>query len=375
MNLLPQRQKVSLSNFNSNVEYFILSTAQSVNIPIDTTAIRIIRDILYLLFAVIVSLIVLVFTLFVFSSSASNTSISPNVEPLAKNLNEFSFGGENFGQVKQVSLDTAFERHHDPSDAEGINENHVVYVDKWWKSQQTKYKIEQLEIEVQALRNSLGEVQRQIKFRTPDGTLIKVPDHVDVSSLEHIGNATHDGEAKNKKGYYNMSAVLSPDALKKRKGEVILNKAKKVVYDFIDTISSTAISEMKIYKVPASITIAQALLESDAGRSKLARNNKNLFGVKCFSKHCKKGHCSNFTDDSHKDFFRKYKSFWRSIRHHSEFLQRKRYKSRTKDLKLTDYKKWAAALRQAGYATDKKYDKKLVRIIEKLELHKYDKQG
>lgn len=62
--------------------------------------------------------------------------------------------------------------------------------------------------------------------------------------------------------------------------------------------------EMKTYGIPASITLAQGLLESNAGESKLAVDNNNHFGLKCFSRQCKKGHCSNFTDDSHKDFLK-----------------------------------------------------------------------
>ena len=68
---------------------------------------------------------------------------------------------------------------------------------------------------------------------------------------------------------------------------------------YIEAHAATAQREMDLYGIPASITLAQGLLESNAGESKLATHNNNHFGIKCFSKTCRKGHCSNFTDDSH----------------------------------------------------------------------------
>ena len=127
---------------------------------------------------------------------------------------------------------------------------------------------------------------------------------------------------------------------------------------------------MELYGIPVSIKMGQALIESRAGTSRLARNNNNFFGMKCFSKKCGKGHCANFTDDSHKDFFRKYKSSWESYRAHSEFLQKDRYQHL---LKETSYKNWAHGLLKAGYATDQQYGHKLIRLIEDLELYRYDR--
>ena len=83
---------------------------------------------------------------------------------------------------------------------------------------------------------------------------------------------------------------------------------------YVDRYADAAIKEMHKYGIPASITLAQGLIESNCGESKLATRNNNHFGIKCFSRSCKKGHCSNFTDDSHKDFFRIYKSTWESYR-------------------------------------------------------------
>ena len=106
---------------------------------------------------------------------------------------------------------------------------------------------------------------------------------------------------------------------------------------YVDRFKDAALKEMEKYGIPASITLAQGLIESNCGESRLAKNNNNHFGIKCFSRTCKKGHCSNFTDDTHKDFFRKYKSSWDSYRSHSILLQKARYKGLYK-LSKTDYK-------------------------------------
>ena len=146
--------------------------------------------------------------------------------------------------------------------------------------------------------------------------------------------------------------------------------SKMDVQSFIDKYVPIAKKEMELYQIPASIKMGQALIESRAGTSKLARNNNNFFGMKCFSKNCKKGHCSNATDDHHKDFFRKYRSVANSFRAHSTLLSGARYKSLKKY--GNDYKKWAKGLKKQGYATDKTYDKKLINVIEKYKLYQYD---
>ena len=139
---------------------------------------------------------------------------------------------------------------------------------------------------------------------------------------------------------------------------------------FIIKYKDAAITTMEKHGIPASIKLAQALIESRAGESRLAVNNNNLFGMKCFSKKCKKGHCTNLSDDHHKDFFRKYKTVQESWNAHSSLISQGRYK------KLSeygiDYKKWATGLKKAGYATDKNYDKKLINTIEKYKLYQFD---
>lgn len=141
---------------------------------------------------------------------------------------------------------------------------------------------------------------------------------------------------------------------------------------YVKRFSHVAQQEMKQYGIPASITLAQGLLESNVGESKLATRNNNHFGIKCFSRSCKKGHCSNFTDDSHKDFFRKYRSSWESYRAHSLLLKRNSRYSKLFELRRDDYRGWAHGLKKAGYATDKRYAEKIINLIEDLNLDQYD---
>lgn len=170
--------------------------------------------------------------------------------------------------------------------------------------------------------------------------------------------------------YSNMSFRIGDYAKKKKMSPQRAAKRKKQLA-YVKHFADVAQKEMEKYGIPASITLAQGLIESNCGESRLATKNNNHFGIKCFSRSCKKGHCSNFTDDSHKDFFRKYKSSWDSFRAHSKLLKNKRYR-RLFQLKKADYKGWAMGLKKAGYATDKLYGEKLIDLIEDLELYKYD---
>ena len=141
--------------------------------------------------------------------------------------------------------------------------------------------------------------------------------------------------------------------------------------EYVKKFKDLAIKEMERTGVPASIKLGQAILESNAGQSTLAVEANNHFGIKCFARNCKKGHCSNYTDDSHKDFFRAYPNANESYHAHSLFLQKDRYKH-LKKLGTKNYKSWAHGLRKAGYATDKKYAPKLIKLIEVLNLNRFD---
>jgi len=169
--------------------------------------------------------------------------------------------------------------------------------------------------------------------------------------------------------YSNMTYSGSGFATKDSKSAESIKRQKQLKY--VDRFVDVAQKEMEKYGIPASITLAQGLLESNCGESRLAVKNNNHFGIKCFSRSCKKGHCSNFTDDSHKDFFRRYSNVWESYRGHSYLLRADRYKGVYK-LPADDYKGWARGLKKAGYATDKHYAEKLINLIEDLDLYKYD---
>lgn len=139
---------------------------------------------------------------------------------------------------------------------------------------------------------------------------------------------------------------------------------------YIDTFSQVAKEEMALYGIPASITMAQGILESGAGRSDLTRRANNHFGIKCHTEW--KGARVYHDDDAAQECFRKYIDAKYSFRDHSLFLtQRSRYKGLF-DLRKDDYKAWAKGLKRAGYATDPKYPAKLISIIERYDLASLD---
>ncbi|WP_301027674.1 glucosaminidase domain-containing protein [Parabacteroides goldsteinii] len=138
---------------------------------------------------------------------------------------------------------------------------------------------------------------------------------------------------------------------------------------YIKTYSALAIEQQKKYKIPASITLAQGLLESGAGQSDLARRSNNHFGIKCHSDW--RGGRVYHDDALRGECFRKYKRVEDSYEDHSKFLKRSRY-DRLFQLKITDYKGWARGLQKCGYATDRAYANKLIKVIEDYELYRYD---
>lgn len=142
---------------------------------------------------------------------------------------------------------------------------------------------------------------------------------------------------------------------------------------YIKQYRDLAVKEMKKYRIPASITLAQGLLESGAGQSTLARKSNNHFGIKCGSDW--RGKTVSHDDDARGECFRAYKHPKQSYEDHSKFLaNRPRYASLFK-LDITDYKGWARGLKKAGYATNPRYAEQLIGIIELYDLHKYDKKG
>ena len=146
---------------------------------------------------------------------------------------------------------------------------------------------------------------------------------------------------------------------------------KSDVAKYIYRYNPVAKEEMQTYGIPASITLAQGILESDAGRAELTRKSNNHFGIKC---HGWQGQKVYHDDDLRHECFRKYKNPNYSFRDHSLFLTTRNRYSRLFDLAKDDYKGWARGLKRAGYATDPAYPRKLIGIIERYELYKYDRQ-
>lgn len=187
-----------------------------------------------------------------------------------------------------------------------------------------------------------------------------------------VGAALSPEEQKAAAQYSNLGFVVNP-TYASRKGvdaKIVAFKLKKC-QDYIELYRETAQEEAELYGVPVAITLAQGLLESNVGDSKLARNDNNHFGIKCKAK-CVGCRCANYTDDSKYDMFRVFDSAWYSFREHSKLLENARYRH-LKKLPRTDYVNWAHGLEAAGYATDKQYGEKLIKIIKGLNLDRFDK--
>ncbi len=141
---------------------------------------------------------------------------------------------------------------------------------------------------------------------------------------------------------------------------------------YIETYQKSAIEQMNKYKIPASITLAQGILESNNGNSMLAKKAKNHFGIKC---HGWKGKKIYADDDIKNECFRSYNSVAESFEDHSLFLiNNKRYEFLF-NLEITDYKSWSKGLKKAGYATNSQYADILIKIIEENKLYLYDGQN
>lgn len=205
-----------------------------------------------------------------------------------------------------------------------------------------------LSITVLSFLISCGSHKRTTSHRTPSKTTKKVakrtPTPVKIQKIDEAD-------------------VIHADLVRRKPH---LNKS---TLDYIDEYNDIAILEMIAYKIPASITLAQGILESNSGRSRLSVKGNNHFGIKC---HTWSGKRMYHDDDARQECFRKYDHPLTSFRDHSQFLYgRKRYASLF-ELRKKDYKGWAKGLRKAGYATDKKYPAKLITLVETYDLDKYD---
>ena len=150
----------------------------------------------------------------------------------------------------------------------------------------------------------------------------------------------------------------------------IENTVDQKINFYIKKYAPAATKNMRFFKIPASITLAQGILESGYGEGTLAKKANNHFGIKCHKEW--KGKSITHDDDEKGECFRSYKNPLRSYRDHSLFLvDRDRYSSLF-TLNRKDYKGWAVGLKAAGYATDPKYADKLISLIERFNLTRFD---
>lgn len=186
---------------------------------------------------------------------------------------------------------------------------------------------------------------------------------------------------KKKSSSARKEVVVKENEVKKEKSVETSTKAEQVVVKnndtrsaveiYIDRYSEIAKDKMRSHKIPASITLAQGILESGSGIGRLAVEANNHFGIKC---HDWKGAKIYHDDDRSQECFRKYEKAEGSYEDHSEFLtSRKRYSDLFK-LRPNDYRAWAKGLKEAGYATDRQYPQKLIGLIERYELFRFDEE-
>ncbi len=162
----------------------------------------------------------------------------------------------------------------------------------------------------------------------------------------------------------NVSIFIAPE----KANPVVVKSKQEKCWDYVRRFIEVAKAERQKFGIPVSITLAQGLLESDAGESRLTQKANNHFGVKTFNRSV--AHVV-MKDDTPNDKFKKYDTAWESFRDHSLLLMRDHYKE-LQYLSKTDYVGWAQGLQKAGYATDHQYAEKLVKIIENLKLYKFD---
>lgn len=161
-----------------------------------------------------------------------------------------------------------------------------------------------------------------------------------------------------------LAEIDKPKATKKT------TSIKNATEAYINRFKEVAMEEMRVFKIPASITLAQGILESGSGNSELTKKSNNHFGIKCHKGW--KGKRTYYDDDEKGECFRVYKDPRTSFRDHSVFLAGRQRYAKLFKLKKGDYIRWAKGLSEAGYATDRRYPAKLIAIIEKYNLDKFD---
>ncbi len=178
-------------------------------------------------------------------------------------------------------------------------------------------------------------------------------------------SAHSDGLTDRERYLYGQSDLIFESFKKENEGKV-----SSFTVDYVGAYKDIAIKKMEEYNIPASITLAQGILESGNGLSNLAKKSNNHFGIKCHSGW--EGKKVYHDDDKRNECFRKYPNPEGSFNDHSLFLTNRGRYEFLFDLRPDDYKAWAKGLKKAGYATDRKYPRKLISFIENFELYEYD---
>ena len=202
-----------------------------------------------------------------------------------------------------------------------------------------------------ALATSCSTGHKNVTTKTP---ITRIPDKVLV-------------ESKRTETYINKEVPETPEELQATSAVKV---TPALIHEYINTYKDIAMVEMQRYGIPASITLAQAILESGSGQGRLARHARNHFGIKCH--YDWEGDTITHDDDAKGECFRKYEHPEASFEDHSQFLVNRSRYAFLFTLKAGDYKGWAYGLKKAGYATDPGYPQKLLILIKKYELHQYD---
>lgn len=184
----------------------------------------------------------------------------------------------------------------------------------------------------------------------------------DIKLLEDLERARETDKSEPEKPVYKKTEVL--EATSKVK------VTKIMVENYINKYKNIAKSNMSTYGIPASIILAQGILESGSGKGSLSLLANNHFGIKCKTEWT--GASVFFDDDTEQECFRKYENGEESYSDHAVFLKNRPYYTALFDLQQDDYTSWAYGLKQAGYATDPKYPNKLIAIIERYKLNQFD---
>ncbi|GAA4928384.1 glucosaminidase domain-containing protein [Mucilaginibacter defluvii] len=173
-----------------------------------------------------------------------------------------------------------------------------------------------------------------------------------------------------KKGVSNRQARKNNKSIQKANKDAISNYSNYTAQQYIERFKGIAITEMNLYGIPASITLAQGMFESGNGNGELAKVANNHFGIKCTGDWGGKGYYKD--DDNANDCFRVYNNPEDSFRDHSEFLKKKRY-AKLFELEKNDYEGWAYGLKAAGYATNPRYPQLLISVIKRYNLDQFDR--